>query len=418
MHWKTPMKNGMKKYLNASYRRLFFEWSTYGFAATLPFLVNINTISLWVFIASSVFYLSWKERIQNLKQNRKPITYLGGLFSLFLIGLLFTNNISDGLRDVERTLTLLLIPLFVFSHKREDFNIKRVFIALGIGLAFIMIICWGMVVHSILNDPTPWVQAGYFFEWIYMGWNLLIPIEGHPSYIAILVVLFMASLIFGDSFKSFRKNKWAFIATILPFVLFLLELGSRIGIIALVIIISSYVLKKMNKKRGLYLVLVVAALIILSNKFDFLGEKFDDMFDNRGEVKFERYYRWEGILETFNDEANWLIGTGSGDVQEIYETAYLEGRFYQALSENYNAHNQFIEFLVANGIIGLFVYVFVLLFFAYKTKLKGDAFNFFVLIVLFSASESIFGRSQGVFIFAFFYSIFMVVHQNEKYVKQ
>ncbi len=409
----------MRKLLSASSsRQLFFEWSTYGFVATLPFLVNLNTISLWVFIASSVFYLSWKERLRNLKQNKKPISYLAGLFSLFVFGLLFTENISDGLRDIERSLTLLLIPLLIFSHKREDFNVKRIFVALGIGLAVIMIICWVVVGHSILTNATPWVQSGYFFKWVYMGWNLLIPIEGHPSYIAILVVLFITSLIFGDSFKAFRKNKVVLIATLLPFVLFLLELGSRIGIIALVCIISIYVLKRMNIKWVLYLALLITTLIILSNRFDFLGAKFDDMFDKRGEVKFERYYRWEEILEAFSDKGNWLIGTGSGDVQEIYETAYIEGKFYQAYTENYNAHNQYLEFLVANGVLGLFLYALVLLFFAYRTKLKSNALNFFILIVLFSTSESIFGRSQGVFIFAFFYSIFMVVYQNEKYVKQ
>ena len=83
------MKNGMRKLLSASSsRQLFFEWSTYGFVATLPFLVNINTISLWVFIASSLFCLSWKERLRNLKQNKKPISYLAGLFSLFVIGII------------------------------------------------------------------------------------------------------------------------------------------------------------------------------------------------------------------------------------------------------------------------------------------------------------------------------------------
>jgi O-antigen ligase len=179
-------------------------------------------------------------------------------------------------------------------------------------------------------------------------------------------------------------------------------------------------LKKINLKSILSFIGALLVVGFLSLQFDYLGSKFDDIFDNRGEVKFERYHRWNGILRAFNAEENWLIGTGSGDTQSIYDAAFIQGKFYEALKDKYNAHNQFLEFLIANGIFGLLLYIFVLLFFAYKTKLKGTALSFFIIITLFSLSESIFGRSQGVFIFAFFYA-FLIVYYNttpKRYVEK
>lgn len=408
------MIKGIKSYWNNnSPQRLFFEASTYLFVATLPLWENLNTITLWFFIASSILLIKPQERLQNLKRNNIAFYLLVGLYLLFVLGWVFSTNVKDALRDIERTLTLILIPLIILSHKREDFNLKKIYISLGIGLFIGMVICWAFIIESILTNATPWVQAGYFFKWIYNGWNALKPLEGHPSYFAVMLVIFILGIIRIPEFSKLRKNKLKLILLLAPFVLFLVETSSRIGVICFMLIIVVTILKKFEIKKIFYLVALISLFAVLFIKFDYLGSKFATIIDTNGNVTLDRYPRWIAILSEFKERGNFIFGIGTGDVQALYDVAYSKGNFTIALDNHYNAHNQYLEFLVSNGIFGLLIFIMVLLFFYRKTNLRGEALSFFIIIALFSFSESIFGISKGVFIFAFFYSFFILWYSNK-----
>tara|TARA_R110002050_G_scaffold269011_1_gene411204 strand:- start:720 stop:1991 length:1272 start_codon:yes stop_codon:yes gene_type:complete len=413
------MINGIKSYWsNNSPRRIFFEASTYLFVATLPLWENLNTIVLWFFVASSLFILKPKVRFQNLKENKTALYFLVALFLLFILGWFFSTNVKDALRDIERSLGLVIIPFIILSHKRADFNLKRTYTFFGIGLFTGMVICWAYIIESILTNATPWVQAGYFFKWIYNGWNALIPLEGHPSYFAVMLVIFILGIIRMPEFINLRKNKLKLVLLLAPFFLFLIETSSRIGIICLVVMIVITIFRKLEIKKIFYFIGLVILLAILSLKFDYLGTKFSAIVDTQGNVTLDRYPRWIAILSEFDDRGNYIFGVGTGDSQALYNLAYSKGDFTIALNNRYNAHNQYLEFLVSNGILGLLIFLIVLFIFYRKTKLRGEALTFFVIIALFSFSESIFGISKGVFIFAFFYSFFIVWYPNTKNLNQ
>ncbi|MGB3344638.1 MAG: O-antigen ligase family protein [Aequorivita sp.] len=407
------MIKGIRSYWNSSSpQRIFFEASTCLFVATLPLWDNLNTIVLWFFVASSVLLLKPKERLRNLKKNRVTFYFLLALYLLFVLGWFLSTDVKIALRSMERTLTLVLIPLIVFSHKREDFNLKRIYISLGLGLFVGMVICWIFIIESILTNATPWVQAGYFFKWIYTGWNALKPLGGHPSYFAVLLVIFILGVIRMPEFINLRKNKLKLSFLLAPFFLFLIETSSRIGVICLIIMIMVTIFKKLEIKKIFYLIGLVALLAVLAIKFDYLGSKFATIVDTKGNVTLDRYPRWTAILSEFKDQGNWILGVGSGDSQVLYDSVYRKGGFTIALENHYNAHNQYLEFLVTNGILGLLVFITVLIVFYKKTLLRGEALSFFIIIVLFSVSESIFGMSKGVFIFAFFYSFFVLWYSD------
>ena len=155
---------------------------------------------------------------------------------------------------------------------------------------------------------------------------------------------------------------------------------------------------------------LASIVVILSLKFDYLSLKFDKIFNSKGQITEERFGRWGEILTVFNEKDKVLLGVGSGDSRLVYRRAYYNGGYDLAFKENYNAHNQYIEFFVSNGVIGLFVFVFVLLLFIKQTKLKENALHFFVIFSLFSLTETFMGRSQGVMIFSFFYAFLIVYY--------
>ncbi|QAA82192.1 hypothetical protein EI546_10860 [Aequorivita sp. H23M31] len=409
------MIKGIRSYWNNNPpSKVFFQVSTYLFVGTLPLWDNLNTIILWFFIASSLFMLNPKHRLANLKSNKVAIYALLSLYLLFILGYFFSTNVKIALRDIERTLTLVLIPLIVLSHNRVDFDLKKVYIAFGTGLFTGMVICWAFIFHSIATNFTPWVQAGYFFKWIYSGWNAVAPIDGHPSYFAVMLVIFILGIIRMPEFRNLRRNKLKLVLLLAPFFLFLIETSSRIGIITLIAVLILTILKKLEIKRVFYVVGLVIVLGLLSIKFDYLGSKFTSIVDTQGNVTLDRYPRWIAILSEFSDRENWIFGVGTGDRQALYDVTYSKGGFQIALDNEYNAHNQYLEFLVSNGILGVLVYILVLATFIRKTRLRGEALSFFVIIALFSFSETIFGLAKGVFIFAFFYSFYVIWYSGNK----
>ena len=404
----------MIKFLKSKkFKVSLFEGSTYLFVGTLPLFLSINTIAIWIFVVSSFIVLGFKKRKEILWKRRAFIIPFILLFFLYIIGLWTSTNTDIALKNISRVLTLLLLPTIILSHNKEDFNFKKIYYSLGAGLLTGMLICWGFVIESILTNATPLRQAPYFFEWIYSNWNLVKPIGVHPNYFALLIVILVLAIIKTEELKFLRKNKLKLILLLIPFFLFLFELSSRVAMLAFLLVIIVSALQNRSRKKGILIGLFVVGLIVLSVKFDYLGNKFSGLVNGRGNIKVERIQRWDFIIREFKKEGKLILGVGSGDTEEIYTRAYINGNFKTALIEGYNAHNQFVEFLVSNGFFGLFVFVWGLLFFALKTKLKGEALSFFITIVLLSFIESFLCRAKGVFIFSFFISFFLLMYSDK-----
>lgn len=407
------MIKDIRSYLkHRSWNEVFFDVSLYFYVGTLPLFLNLNTIALWFFITSSLFTIRVHNGLSNLKGNIVNLVPISLLYLIFVFGLILSKNTNAVFVDLNRTLPLCLIPITVFFHSKKKFNIKRLFIALGVGLSIGMLICWHNIFMSIISKAEPLKQSVYFFEWIYTDINLVKPLEGHPSYFAILIVIFMAAVIFDKNFETLRKNKLRLFLLLTPFLVFLIETSSRVAVLVLFVLFLVHTVKKLSFKLLLSSLFLITFFIILSLKFDYLGSKFQKVINLKGEITLERVGRWKEIIEVFNEKDAALFGVGSGDARLVYRRAYYNGKYDLALEKNYNAHNQYLELFVSNGVIGLCIYLFVYFFFVRQTKLKANALHFFIAFVMFSFSETFLGRSQGVMMFSFFYALFIVNNKS------
>lgn len=406
------MMKGIRNYLTSNpWQDVFFKASTYFFVGSLPLFLNLNTIALWFFIISSILTFKAHDGYKNLKTNRYVIISMALLFLLFLFGLWLSKDVNRVQKDIGRVVPLVLIPLFVSVHRKKDFNIKNIYKALGFGLFIGIVICWINIFMSIISRENYIKQASYFFEWIYTDFNLVKPLDGHPSYFAVLLVLFIGALLFDKQFEHIRKQKLKFILLLFPFFLFLIETNSRVGVLALVVIVLYHAIKRWSVKLFISVITLVLIIGLLSVKFDYLGSKFRKLMSSDGSVSIERVDRWKEIIQVFNEKDKFWFGVGSGDSRLIYRRAYYNGGFDLAFNNNYNAHNQYLEFFVCNGIVGLSLYLFIFFFFLRHTYLQINALHFFIVFVMFSMSESFFGRSQGVMAFSFFYSLLILYYK-------
>ena len=70
---------------------------------------------------------------------------------------------------------------------------------------------------------------------------------------------------------------------LIPYVLFLIETNSRVGIISFVVLFIVYALKRFRPKNAITIVLsTILILILVSTKFNYLGSKMAKLIDSTG----------------------------------------------------------------------------------------------------------------------------------------
>ncbi len=382
------------------------------FAFTISMWNNLNTITVYPIILSWLLLNNWNEKLQLLRQNKFPLLVLTALYLLFLSNFLFSDNFEKSLSIAIKALPLIVFSLIFLSTPIKYYKVGKILTSLIAGVVVMMFICWGRIFLDILSKRDPIDQSTYFFEWIYAGFNLVKPFNAHPSYIGVLVVLSIIILMSYKEFENFRKEKFLYRFLLAIMFFFTLQTSSRISLLALLIYLSYHFFKSYSKKSIIQYVSLLLILIIASFKFDYLYNKLTSVLKNDGSVVIDRWPRWVAILQENNFWGNKWIGVGKEKSQFIYNEAYFNNGFLQALNENYNAHNQYLDFFVSNGIIGLLVFIIALFYFFIKTYKSLLPVCFILIVMIFCINETIFGRSSGLIFFSFFYTFFYINFRN------
>lgn len=392
----------------------FLEISLFLFAFTLPMWNSINTVFIYPLILSWLFLNNWEEKIMELRKNFTPFLLLSLVFILFLSNYYFSQNNDQTTKLVVKALPLIIFPLIFLTTPTKYYRMTTVFVGMIFGTIVTIFICWGRILLDILSKKDPLDQATYFFQWIYTDFNLLKPFNAHPSYVGVFIVLIIIILMCYEGFKDFRKEKVLYRFLLLVFMFFILQTNSRISLLCLVIFLGYYFLRNLTKRSVLQFIALIIILVILSFNFNYLFSKVTSVISVDGKITFDRYPRWMAIIEENNIWGNYWIGVGKEKAQFIFNEAYFKNGFHQALAENYNAHNQYLDFFVTNGIIGVIVFLTTLMFYLFKTHKNIIPLSFILIILFFSLSETIFGKSVGLIFFSFFYSILYMNFNNSK----
>ncbi|WP_282054124.1 O-antigen ligase family protein [Maribacter luteus] len=115
-----------------------------------------------------------------------------------------------------------------------------------------------------------------------------------------------------------------------------------------------------------------------------------------------RLARWKAIFNTGKE--NLLFGYGTGSESTILKEVHLENNLKESIRRNYNTHNQYIFYILENGILGLLVFLLFLyknLFSALKRR-DYAVITFVSSIIIISAVENYFNRTMGVLAISIF----------------
>jgi O-antigen ligase len=129
-------------------------------------------------------------------------------------------------------------------------------------------------------------------------------------------------------------------------------------------------------------------------------------------TKDGRVIIWSSALRIIRN--NLMIGVGIGDVRAELMKEYQRLGDQNLIENNYNAHNQFLEILLEDGIIGLVFFMTILIcMFIIMISEKNLLYGLFIIMMLFFFMfETVLYRLAGVSFFALF--SFLLIHTSSK----
>jgi O-antigen ligase len=266
---------------------------------------------------------------------------------------------------------------------------------------------WAFNPHPI---DSPWLNFFY---------SSLLTIDHHPSYIAMYVML-SAFICFESWFDNTLKTNKRLMWLILGFLLLISQyfLSSRSGIFISLLLVPVYFIykfKNIGKFKLAWLVFIIIIIVLMplilkNQRVDYLYGKVFNKQEGYERKNDPRFKIWESALNI--SRKNLFLGVGIGDVRAELTSEYQRMGEDQMALEKFNAHNQFIEVLLDNGIVGLAIFtaifgMMIYIAIADKNLLYGV---FIIMMLIFFMFESVLYRLAGVTFFPLF--AFLLFYHN------
>jgi O-antigen ligase len=395
------------------------------FLLLLPYDFFYSQFALAGFAAFTVIQL----RLKRLKQLLAlPVLLPGALYLLNVAGLLYSPDTKEALNIAGRQAALVILPVLlvlnaplVAQYKQQLLNV----FAAGIVLAILYLLAHAAKVMYYYHLPLR-----SFFSPAFMNHNFSKPIDIHATYLSMYAALALVITVVGFAAKKTALARYVSIAAMLVLAGGLLQLSSRAVLVAvlMVVLVVFPLLLVPAVKRQRYLLFAGSATLLLGVLFfsiDAFKTRYiiDLKIDLAGQrVKNElvesRMERWKAALEIVQQAP--LVGHGSGAEQPLLQDKYFEKKMYGSFLNDFNAHNQYLYFLICFGVAGLLVYLFVLYRAAAMAWQQRDTVfaAFAVLMVVVSVSENVLNLNKGVFFFSFFLPLFIIAGRAGEATRQ
>lgn len=372
--------------------------------------LGLSSISLVLVFFVTVLLLGKNKR---LVETRKIDVFFLLFFLIATLSLFWSSDIATGLKDVEKKLSFLCLPLLFSSIRQVKIDYKIIFKTFVITVIFFcVIILLNSLIYVIKNgEPLHWV----FTKYVRFKLVSISPISFHPPYLALFLNISATILV---HFYLLKKVELTNVIALLFFIAVMLYInGSMMGFGCFAVLISIFLCYKM-KKKTLMIVISVVVSLSLTTYFIFSKEVRDIVkFDLDPKIDYWETPKYR-ILRFFDEgdqtrETNWNIskeviaenlwlGTGVGDF--VNELQLRRGEDTYSYVNRLNSHNQYLSIAGKTGLLGLFIFLLILITnlimaFQYKSYLLATITIIFILTFF---TENILDRQWGYITFCFF----------------
>jgi O-antigen ligase len=312
---------------------------------------------------------------------------------IYLLGLLNSSNLTAGTDFVVRNASFLAFPL--------------IFYFLGKWVNKLAVLHWFLIALSATNLYLLYLFV-YYFNFGARFYKVVSVDIFHSTYLGLYnLVAFWICIHF---YRLKKVNAYLGLAVFFAFCA-LLPSSRIIFILGLLSLLAAlFVLVRSRKKLlgwSLIIILVGSGILIstpsIRQKFEQITEMDRFGFDpsNYKSVS-SRFGKIQAATQVIRDHLLW--GTGTGDLTDVLVEQYREMKFTMGYKYRYNPHNQYLDNLGRNGILGgsialAALYLLPLWIGIQRKNLLVVSFS--LLIAGVSLTESIMDVHKGITFYAF-----------------
>jgi O-antigen ligase len=404
--------------ISESYERLFragFIVSLASIVFFLPIKIHYANIAI---VSASVFWLLnfQKNKIAFHTEFKFPLLIFASIYFLHIIGIIYSDNLIDGLHVLEKKLPLLALPiLFLMSDVSQE-EIDKLLSTFMVGVLMACFYCYfqkfvilqdgNIPISAFITDPT--FQNNEF--------SSAIPI--HPAYLSSCIVLCILILI--QRLKAVPVyTKILYLLCLIFFFITILVLMARGSLFAFAFIVTFFFFFQLIKGKNIlfltYGIILIAILIYgilhfvpnlrvrITDSFSSYRENVENS-DEKTSIALH-FKSWHCALESTLDK-KFLFGHGTGDEEDVLVNCYSANGWQRMVTGGYDAHNEYLSAFVRHGFLGLTLWLFILGYSIYWSIHYNSLlyFSFLVLIAVSAISESVLRGQVSLLFYAFFNS--------------
>jgi O-antigen ligase len=413
--------------LSISRRNIYFFLFCAVLYTTVFSLLRINTYCIILLVA----FRLW-DAPDTARSVFKDKLFLAYFFFVLIetAGFLHTDNIKLQSDAVAKDATLVAFAYVLCSGAlASGREYRRLMEAYCLMIFLSSVYCLVMAFRHYLVNKDP---ADYFYH------TLTVPISQNAVFYSVYLIFGILFLLSAGQAVLIKctKSWWNGIRIflVLFFLLMMVLLSSKLSLILTLIILCSFFLRQFSFRRnrlvlglaGIALLLVVSVFSVIDNP---IRRRFADLANGNLEMvrqqKFPpgtdfnglqlRLLEWRFAREVLHENHAWLFGVSPGNSQNLLDAKYVAAEMYIGNPAEgprrhirgflgYNFHNQYIESLVRDGILGLMALLAIFLVLARRAGMQDTREAFFTILTLalFFVPQSPLTMQQGVFLFCFF----------------
>lgn len=399
LHKDLLLKNGP----TLSYRLQFV--SLLLVALTLPYSIGLTNAAVGLLALSWLVSGNYASKVKATFTN-KLVLFFCSVFLIQVVGLLYTSNLEDGLGKLERKAALFVFPfLLAGSERLEQRHVQAV-------VAAFIFSCVGMAAYA--SYELLFTHGVYGSQ---PGLTELIDeiLDMHHAYSGLYLVFAVAAscfLVLSRESCLGRKGKVLFAVLAVFLYAFLIVLAARTAVLTSFLLfvgaVVYYLLHRRKKSFVMGAMLASIALAFLVLSLPNTRSKIADFQRLQGvhSPLTPRLIKWGCCFTVLEEQAAWVLGVGTGDVQDHLQQCYSEEKFW---GERYdlNAHNEYLEEFVRHGVVGLLLFLASLLV-PFAMSLRRGKMLYLIFLTVFMVgivTESMLSRQKGVVFYALFNSV-------------
>ena len=405
------------------------------FLISIPLTIIFRIPCTWLILLFAAFSLVFFKKINFKKENLLKSILIASPFLLEIVFFWNNDSYSLGIKTLEKSLSLLVFPLFILgNYKQVNFyRLVKIYsiatTAIVLFFFFRFIVVYPEYFNKYLNGIHLWEMGYVFSKTIGMHAPAL---NMHKAFVTIINFY-----IFIKKQNGAVKYFYFFIFIISIFLL--LFINTRVAIIDAAVgcvIVLFYQLKRKENLAKLIIntgitILFISILSVLFLKKDsYLKEKFSNIafahMDKVGKLDeidhpeiavysslVTRVSIWKSALEL-----SWKslpFGVGSSDGRNDLVNYYKQTNQKFLAKYKFATHNQYIDFLLKFGFIGLivaFVYIFSFLYLGIKSK-NPLIVAFFFLFFTCNLTDDFLIRFDGIIFSGFWLTIFSCYYMQK-----